>query len=52
MRRRIPGKSIFAQKAHFLKAGPHESDKKSQHKRRRKIERQQERQAERGNIDE
>ncbi|MCE5324191.1 hypothetical protein LLG46_12880 [bacterium] len=52
MRRRIPGKSFFAQKAHFLKAGPHEPDKKAMHKRRRKIERQQERHAERGNIDE
>ena len=52
MRRRIPGRSLFAQKAHFLKAGPHELEKRAQHKRRRKIERRQERRAERGDVDE
>ncbi|MEN6356888.1 MAG: hypothetical protein ABFD83_07360 [Armatimonadota bacterium] len=52
MRRRIPGKSLFAQKAHFLKAGPHELGKKAQHKRRRKTERRQERRAERGDLGE
>ncbi|MHB9036831.1 MAG: hypothetical protein ACYC64_09195 [Armatimonadota bacterium] len=42
----------MAQRAHFLKAGPHEPEKKARHKRRRKIERQQERRADRGDVDE
>ncbi|MCL5103550.1 MAG: hypothetical protein M1133_05475 [Armatimonadetes bacterium] len=51
MRRRIPGKSLFASKAHFLKAGPHELGKRAGAKRRRKANRLQERRAERGETD-
>lgn len=50
MRRRIPGRSLFARKAHFLKAGPHEPGRRALHKRRRKIDRREERQADRGDY--
>lgn len=45
MLRRIPGKSLFAAKAHFLKGGPHELSKRARNKRRRKCDRSQEREA-------
>ena len=51
MRRKIPGKSLFASKAHFLKAGPHEPGKHANAKRRRKGNRLQERRAEMGDAD-
>jgi len=52
MRRRIPGKSLFAQKAHFLKGGPQELTKEARSRKRRKADRMQERRIERGEVDE
>lgn len=51
MMRRIPGKSLFAAKAHFLKAGPHDADKRAKSRRRRKLFKAEERRAERGDIE-
>ena len=48
MRRRIPGKSFFARKAHALKGGPREPDKRAQRRRKRKADRSEERDADRG----
>lgn len=50
MLRRIPGKSLFARKAHFLKGGPHEVSKRARSKRRRKLNRRDEHRAERGDY--
>ena len=50
-RRRIPGKSLFAQKAHFRKAGAHEPLERARRKRRRKQDKLDERRADRGDLD-
>ncbi len=50
-KKKIPGQSLLAQRAHFLKGGPMEPSKAANTKRRRKVNRQQERQIEKGNTD-
>jgi len=47
-RKKLPGQSIFARRAHFLKGGPMELGKTARSKRRRKSDHQQERRVERG----
>ncbi|MCX6344701.1 MAG: hypothetical protein NT018_06470 [Armatimonadetes bacterium] len=50
-KKKIPGQSLLAQRAHFLKGGPMERSKAAKAKRRRKANRQEERQIEKGNAD-
>lgn len=50
-RKKLPGSSALAQRAHFLKGGPMELGKAAKSRRRRKQNRLQERQVERGNYD-
>lgn len=50
-KKRIPGRSLIAAKAHFLKGGPMEASKSTKSKRRRRQDREQERRVERGEHD-
>lgn len=50
-RKKIPGRSLFAARAHFLKGGPMEVSKAAKSRRKRRQNRDEERRVEKGERD-